>query len=82
MSGVVSSRHSVGENPNLRKQIQVIFNSNNCFTLSRLKELIETEDRFAEDLLMVRNVFMKQLISVVGSEGIEKIFLNWVSVLC
>ncbi|KAI6175845.1 BMA-ITSN-1, isoform a [Aphelenchoides bicaudatus] len=48
--------------PNLKKQIQ---------------ELIETEERFGEDLLGVRNTFMKALIAVVGSEGIEKIFLNW-----
>lgn len=42
-----------------------------------LKELIETENRFYEDLLMVRKVFMQGLANIVGTEGIEKIFLNW-----
>lgn len=73
-----SRQWAVEQSPNLRKQIQVTFQVY-AFPYVYLKELIETEDRFGEDMLNVRNVFMKQLITVVGSEGIEKIFLNWVS---
>ncbi|CAD5221169.1 unnamed protein product [Bursaphelenchus okinawaensis] len=41
------------------------------------KELIETEARFADDLLMVRNVFMKPLATVLSEGDLNKLFLNW-----
>ncbi|CAD5227122.1 unnamed protein product [Bursaphelenchus xylophilus] len=41
------------------------------------RELIETENRFAEDLLMVRNVFMKPLATVLNEDELNKLFLNW-----
>ncbi|KAI6239576.1 BMA-ITSN-1, isoform a [Aphelenchoides fujianensis] len=43
----------------------------------QIQELIETEARFADELLMIRNVFMKPLVRLVGQAGIDRIFLNF-----
>ncbi|KAI6200427.1 BMA-ITSN-1, isoform a [Aphelenchoides besseyi] len=52
---------------NLRKQI--------------IQELIETELRFSEEMLFVRNTFMKPFVRVIGETGIQQVFLNWDSLI-
>lgn len=42
-----------------------------------LKELIDTEHRFGEDLMLVRQVFMKPMALVLSEGDLDKLFLNW-----
>ncbi|KAI6236441.1 BMA-ITSN-1, isoform a [Aphelenchoides besseyi] len=69
MENVSTSVNTVNTTPNnnLRKQI--------------IQELIETELRFSEEMLFVRNTFMKPFVRVIGETGIQQVFLNWDSLI-
>lgn len=51
--------------------------------VSAIRELIETEQRYVDDLLTVANQFIKPLNTarVLSDHEIEKLFINWYSLI-
>ncbi|TMS38368.1 hypothetical protein L596_005109 [Steinernema carpocapsae] len=57
---------------------QSVLSSKEQTKLQRLtQELMETEQKYCTDLIMVSEVFLKPLANAFGAQMISKIFLNW-----
>jgi len=56
---------------------------NNSARISAIRELIETEQRYVNDLRIVANDFIKPLsnMRVISDHEIEKLFSNWFSLI-
>jgi len=57
--------------------------SSNPLRISAIRELIDTEQRYVDDLLIVANQFIKPLNTarVLSESEIEKLFINWYSLI-
>ncbi|CAF3803002.1 unnamed protein product, partial [Rotaria sp. Silwood1] len=55
----------------------------NPLRISAIRELIETEQRYVDDLLMVTNQFIKPLhdARILNDYEIEQLFINWYSLI-
>ena len=58
-------------------------NSNNSARISAIRELIETEQRYVNDLRIVANDFIKPLSNarVISDYEIEQLFSNWFNLI-
>ena len=57
--------------------------SNNPSRISAIRELIETEQRYVDDLYIVANQFIKPLNNarIINDYEIEQLFINWYSLI-
>jgi hypothetical protein len=57
--------------------------SSNSLRVSAIRELIDTEQRYVDDLYIVANQFIKPLNTarVLNDQEIEKLFINWYNLI-
>ncbi|CAF0882259.1 unnamed protein product [Rotaria sordida] len=57
--------------------------SNNSLRISAIRELIETEQRYVDDLLIVTNQFIEPLYNarILNDYEIEQLFINWYNLI-